>query len=93
MQSTCEHLESHEWRCCLTTSELAFGPCDASSDLGHTTDPVRHTEITLQDGTNSTYHLELFVGYQEIELQKNDNRNWTPVQRSYVPCFLIIYPH
>ena len=30
----------------------------------------------------------LFVGNQEIELQKNGTRTWTPVQLSYGPCFL-----
>ena len=40
---------------------------------------MRHTEIRLQDVTNSRYQLELFVGNQEIELEKKDNRTWIPV--------------
>jgi len=52
-----------------------------------------NTEITLQGVPNSKYELELFVGNQEIELQKEGNRTWTPAQRSYVPCFLTTYTH
>ena len=55
--------------------------------LGHTADLVRHTEITLQDATNSKYQLKLLVGKQKIKLETKDNRIWTPVQRSYVPYF------
>jgi len=60
------------------------------SNLGHTADLVRHTEITLQDVTDSRYHLELLEGNQKIELRKNGNRTWTPVQPLYVPCIHLI---
>ena len=54
---------------------------------------MRHTGITLQDATNSTYELELFVGNQEIKLENEGNRTWTPVKSSYVPYFLTIQAH
>ena len=62
-------------------------------NLGHTADFLRHTEITLQDVTNSEYQLKLFMGNQKIKLEKKDSRTWTPVQHSYVPCFLTIESH
>jgi len=54
---------------------------------------MSHTEITLQGVPNSEYHLVLFVGNQEIELQRDGTRTWTPVQLSYVPCFLAKCDH
>ena len=47
--------------------------------LGHITDLLRHTEITLQDVTNSKYKLALFVENQKLELVKDGNRTWKPV--------------
>ena len=52
-----------------------------------------HAEITLQGVPNSKYRLELSVGDQEIELQRNGNRTWTPVQRPYVRYLLTIYAY
>ena len=40
---------------------------------------MRHTEIALQDVTNSRYQLELFVGNQKIELEKKGDRTWMPM--------------
>ena len=54
------------------------------SKLGHIADPLRHTEITLKDVTNSTYHLGLFVKNQKIELEKKGDWTRTPAQRLYV---------
>ena len=53
------------------------------SDLGHIADPLRRTEITLKDVTNSKYHLGLFVEKQKIELEKKGDWTWTPAQRLY----------
>ena len=61
--------------------------------LSHTDDLMCLAEITLQGIPNSKYQLELFVGNQEIELQRNGNRTWTPVQRPYVPWLLTMYAH
>jgi len=47
-------------------------------------DLLRHTEITLQDVTNSRYQLGLFVENQKIELEKKGDWTWTPAQRLYV---------
>ena len=41
----------------------------------------------LQDVQIREYTLRLFVGNVERELQRKDNRTWTPAQRLYVPCF------
>ena len=64
-----------------------FTPIEVTADF------VRHTEITLQGVPNAKYQLGLSVGDQEIELQRNGNRTWTPVQRPYVLCLLIIYAY
>jgi len=59
----------------------------SNRESGDTADLMRHTEITLQDDTDSKYHLGLFVGNQKIELQTSGigTRTWTPVQISYAP--------
>jgi len=54
-------------------------------------DLKRYTEITLQNPLNRQYILRLFVENRERELQREDNQTWTPVQRLYVPRFLITY--
>ena len=54
------------------------------SNLDHIAEPLRHTEITLQDVTHSKYQLGLFVENQKIELEKKGNWTWTPVQHLYV---------
>ena len=46
----------------------------------------QYTELTLRDGLNPMYKLELFVGNEEIELQKRDSRTWAPARRPYVLC-------
>ena len=58
-----------------------------TADLGH------HTEITLQDVPNREYTLRLFLENEEREIQKTDNRSWTPVQRQYARYFLARYTH
>ena len=35
----------------------------------------------------------LFVGSEQIELERKDNRTWAPVQRPYVVRRLITYAH
>jgi hypothetical protein len=45
----------------------------------------QHTEITLQDVLNHKHTLRLIVENEEKELQRKDNRTWTPTQRPYVP--------
>ena len=54
------------------------------SNLGHSADLLHHTEITLQDVTNSRYQLGLYVENQEIELEKKGDWTWAPAQRLYV---------
>jgi len=44
----------------------------------------QHKEITLPDIPSARYKLELFVGSEAMELLRNDNRSWAPVQRPYV---------
>jgi len=51
----------------------------------------QQTEITLQDVPNAKYQLDLFVGINEIELERKDSRTWTPAQRLYVLYFLTAY--
>jgi len=62
------------------------------SNLGYTADPVRNTEISLKDDTDSKYHLVLFVGNRKIELQKDATQSWTPIQLVYA-LVLAIYTH
>ena len=52
-----------------------------------TPDFGQHTEITLQGVLNRDYTLGLFIENEELNLQTQDNRTWTPAQRLYVPCF------
>jgi hypothetical protein len=44
----------------------------------------QYTKIRLQDVPKPHYTLSLIV---ENELQRKDDRTWTPAQRPYVPCF------
>ena len=57
------------------------------SDLGPTADLLRHTRINLQDVTDSTYSLELFLGNQNIKLELRGSRTCAPIESPYVPCF------
>jgi hypothetical protein len=43
----------------------------------------QHTELRLQEVPNREYLLRLFVDNVEKELQKENNRTWTPTQRLY----------
>ena len=62
--------------------------CDASLQFGPSpADFGQHADITLQDTLNRDYALRLFIDNQELGLQTQDNRTWTPVQRPYVPHF------
>jgi hypothetical protein len=63
----------------------------STSIYAHGADFRKHIEITLQDVPNLKYKLELFLGNEEIDLQRKENRTWTPVQRPYVIYFLIYY--
>ena len=47
----------------------------------HIADLPHHTDITLQDVPNRVYTLKLFVGNEEVELEKTGNRSWTLTQR------------
>jgi len=58
---------------------FSFGPSPA--DFG------QHADITLQDTLHRDYVLRLFIDNQELGLQTQDNRAWTPAQRPYVPHF------
>ena len=58
-------------------------------NLAYTTDPGEHSDITLQNALNREYTLRLFVENEEIELQTQDYRSWSPVQRPYGPRFSI----
>jgi hypothetical protein len=55
----------------------------------HTTHFDQHTEIKLKDVPNRVYTLILSVENVDRQLQKTDNPTWTPVQRLYVPYFLV----
>ena len=47
----------------------------------------------MQDVLNRGCQLRLFVENEERELQTQDNRNWTPVQRPYALYFPTTYTH
>jgi len=47
----------------------------------------------VQDIPDLKYKLVLFVGSEAIELETEDNRTWTPVQRPYVPRLLTTCTH
>jgi hypothetical protein len=63
----------------------------STSIYAHGADFRKHIEITLQDVPKLKYKLELFLGNEEIDLQRKANRTWTPVQRPYVICCFIYY--
>ena len=56
----------------------------------HTADFEYQTDITLKDVPRFKYKLWLFIGNEERELQREDNRTWTPVQRQYVLRFVTV---
>jgi len=56
-----------------------------ASVLVHPADFGQHADITLQGTQHQDYVLRLFIGNQELGLQTQDNRTWTPAQRPYVP--------
>ena len=47
----------------------------------------------MQDIPDLKYKLVLFVGSEQIELERKDNRTWTPVQRPYVLRLLTSSAH
>ena len=47
----------------------------------------------MQDTPDLKYKLVLFVENKAIELDRKDDRTWTPVQRPYVLRFLITCAH
>ena len=54
---------------------------------GHTADFGHRTGITLRDVPRFKYRLRLFVGSEERDLERRDNRTWRPAQRLYVLRF------
>ena len=57
----------------------------------HTADIGYQTDIKLLDVPKFKYKLWLFIGNEERELQRQDNRTWTPAQRQYVLHFVTMY--
>jgi hypothetical protein len=53
----------------------------------HPADFGQYADVTIQDTPHRDYALRLLIENQELELQTQDNRTWTPAQRPYVPCF------
>jgi len=53
----------------------------------------QYADITLQDTLHRDYALRLFIDNQELGLQTQDNRTWTPAQPPYVPYFLTKHTH
>jgi len=53
----------------------------------------QHADIALQDTLHQDYALRLFIDNQELGLQTQDNRTWTPAQRPYVPHFSTTHTH
>ena len=53
----------------------------------------QNADITLQDTLHRDYALRLFIDNQELGLQTQDNRTWTPAQRPYVPYFPTTHTH
>ena len=60
--------------------------------FAYTADFGRHKEITLQGDLHRDYTLRLSIENEELELQTQDDRTWTPVRRPYVPCFSLHNP-
>ena len=65
---------------------MAFTSIDA-----YTADLAQHAELTFQGDPKLKYELALFVGNEEIELQRNDIQAWSPVTRPYALHLLITY--
>ena len=61
--------------------------------LVHAADFVQHPDITLQGILHRNYALRLFIGNEELGLQTQDNRTWTPVRRLYDPYFPTTYAY
>jgi len=53
----------------------------------------QHADITLQDTLHRDHELRLYIDNQELKLQTQDNRTWTPTQRPYVPYFPATHTH
>jgi len=68
--------------------------CDASLQFWSIpADFGQNADITLQDTLHRDYALRLFIDNQELGLQTEDNRTWTPVQPPYVPYFPTTHTH
>ncbi len=65
----------------------------SSLHTGQYRSPGTIKEITVQDIPELKYKLVLFVGSEEIDLQRKGNQTWAPVQRPYVLGLLIMYNH
>jgi len=53
----------------------------------------KYTDIILQDTLHPDHMLRLFIDNQELGLQTEDNRTWTPAQPPYVPYFPTTHAH
>ena len=53
----------------------------------------QYADITLQDTLHRDHMLRLFIDNQELGLQTQDNRTWTPTQPPYVPHFPTKHTH
>jgi len=52
---------------------------------------MEHPEITLEDVPKLDCKLKLFVDDEKTELEVKANKTWTPAQRRYDLCFLVVY--
>jgi len=53
----------------------------------------QHADITLQGILHRDYALRLFIDNEELGLQTQDNRTWTPNEPPYVPYFPTTHTH
>jgi len=76
-------------------SKPRSGQCGASLQFGggRPADFGEHADITLQDTLHRDHELRLYIDHQELKLQTQDNRTWTPAQPPYVPCFPTTHTH
>ena len=64
-----------------------------ASVLVYAADFMHHADITLQGIPHRNYLLRLFIENEELGLQTQDNRTWTPARRQFVPCFPTTYTY
>jgi len=68
--------------------------CGASLQLWSIpADIGQHADITLQDALRRDYALRLIIDNQELGLQTQDNRTWTPNEPPYVSYFPTTHTH